>query len=294
MAEIATEEIRLEKSLESIRERIPFRPEIALVLGSGLGGFAEEMEITSVIPYREIEAFPRSTVEGHQGRFVFGRIRDVPVVAMQGRVHYYEGYSMQEVVHPIRLMQKMGAKVLILTNAAGGLHSEWAGGALMMIRDQIANLVPSPLIGANPDTLGERFPDMSQIYDLRLQELIRDSAEKEKIPLEEGVYVQTSGPQYETPAEVRMLQLLGGDAVGMSTACEAIAARHCGFRVCGISCITNLAAGLSEQKLSHQEVQAGADQMGKAFCRLVKALIIEAGRSDEKQAERQAEQQDVK
>ena len=262
-------EARLARSFDSIAHRIPFRPRVALVLGSGLGGFADRLAERSVIPYREIADFPVSTVAGHAGQFVFGTVDGVPVVAMQGRVHYYEGYSMEDVVLPVRLMRRMGAEILFLTNAAGGLNADFSAGDLMMITDQIACFVPSPLIGENPETLGPRFPDMTHIYDPELQQLLLDTAEDHGVGLKKGVYVQMSGPNYESPAEVRMAKLVGGDAVGMSTACEAVAANHCGFRICGISCITNLASGLSSQPLSHEEVKTAADEAAPRFQTLV-------------------------
>ena len=266
-------EKRLEACWESIRDRLPFVPSAALVLGSGLGSYADEIERISSIEYGEIPSFPVSTVPGHKGHFVFGRVGRVPVVIMQGRVHYYEGYSMEEVVLPIRLMRKMGAEILILTNAAGGIREDLSPGDLMLIRDQISCLVPSPLIGSNLDSLGPRFADMSEIYRRELREAFREAAREEQIPLQEGVYLQLSGPAYETPAEIRMCRTLGADAVGMSTACEAVAANHCGFRVCGISCITNMACGITENPLSHEEVQKAAAVAAPRFRRLLTAGI---------------------
>ena len=246
-------EEKLKQCEKSLRQRIDFVPQAALVLGSGLGGYAEKLRVVQTLDYSQIEGFPVSTVSGHKGRFLFGYAGEVPVVCMQGRVHYYEGYPMSDVVLPIRLMGKMGAKVLLLTNAAGGIKEGMHAGDLMMITGQIASFVPSPLIGANIGELGERFPDMSQIYDKKLQEIIRQAAQNRQLPLWEGTYLQMSGPQYETPQEVQMCRLLGADAVGMSTACEAVAAHHMGMRVAGISCISNLAAGISSQPLSHVE-----------------------------------------
>ena len=266
-------EKRLEECLEAIRDRIPFVPRIAAVLGSGLGELADEIEQETMIPYEEIPGFPVSTVQGHEGRYVFGRIGEVPVVLMQGRVHYYEGYSMEEVVLPVRLMKKMGAEILILTNASGGLHKEWGAGSLMMMTDQISSFVPSPLIGPNAESLGTRFPDMSRIYEPELQEVLRSTAKELGIPLYEGVYLQASGPQYESPAEIRMFRTMGADAVGMSTTVEAIAAVHAGMRVCGVSCICNPAAGISDRPLSHKEVQEAADAAGPRFRKLIKTSI---------------------
>ena len=264
---------KLEKCLKSIREKTDFKPEKAVILGSGLGDYAEKIKIEKIVKYTEIEGFPVSTVQGHKGQFVFGYVKDVPVVLMQGRVHYYEGYSMQDVVLPTRLMGMMGAKKVLLTNAAGGVNPSFRPGDFMLITDHITTAVPSPLIGPNIEELGCRFPDMSEVYSRRLREVIRASAEKCGIDLQEGVYVQFTGPAYETPAEVRMAAIWGGDAVGMSTACEAMAARHMGIEVCGISCITNMAAGISKQELNHKEVQETADRVAKSFKKLVTEII---------------------
>ncbi len=272
-------EKRLMDSYESIRTKIPFKPQTALVLGSGLGGYAEsgDIRIEGVLNYQDIEGFPRSTVEGHKGRFVFGYVGEVPVVCMQGRVHYYEGYSMNEVVLPIRLMRLMGAKNLFLTNAAGGINTSYAPGDLMLIQDHISSLVPSPLIGPNLEKLGPRFCDMTDTYDAEYRTLLKKTAEKIGVSLQEGVYIQFSGPQYETPAEIRMARALGADAAGMSTACEAVAAHHAGMRVCGISCISNMAAGVTGEKLSHEEVQETADRTADLFRKLVTAGILAIG-----------------
>jgi purine-nucleoside phosphorylase len=264
---------KLERCYEYYRSITEFHPRVGLILGSGLGGYAKNMHVEQEIPYREIPDFPVSTVQGHDGRFLLGWIGKVPVVVMKGRVHYYEGYSMEEVVLPVRLMKRMGIEILFLTNASGGINPEFAAGDFMMLRDQIASFVPSPLIGQNIEKLGTRFPDMTHIYDEELQQLIRETAEEEKVPLREGVYLQTTGPNFESPAEVKMYGLLGADAVGMSTACEAIAARHAGIRVCGISCVSNMASGISGKELSHQEVQAVAEQRSAEFERLVTKII---------------------
>lgn len=273
---------KLESCYQSIRRKTDFQPKVALVLGSGLGDYADHIRVETAVDYGELEGFPRSTVAGHKGRFVFGYAGNVPVVVMQGRVHYYEGYAIQDVVLPIRLMGKMGAEVLFLTNAAGGVNFDFAPGDFMMITDQISNFVPSPLIGPNLDELGPRFCDMSHIYREELQALIREAAEEEGIPLREGVYIQLTGPNFESPAEVRMCRALGGDAVGMSTACEAVAANHMGMKVCGISCISNLGCGMSEKPLSHAEVQETADLKAPLFRRLVTAAIQKIGEAQEK------------
>ena len=265
---------KLEKCLKSIRKKTDFKPEKAVILGSGLGDYAEKIQIEKIVKYTDIEDFPVSTVQGHKGQFVFGYVKDVPVVLMQGRVHYYEGYSMQDVVLPTRLMGMMGAKKILLTNAAGGVNPSFRPGDFMLITDHITTGVPSPLIGPNMDELGTRFPDMSEVYSRRLQDVIRKCAKECDIKLQEGVYVQFTGPNYETPAEVRLAQRWGGDAVGMSTACEAMVARHMGMEICGISCITNMAAGISQKELNHKEVQETADRVAKSFKELVTKVVV--------------------
>ena len=265
---------KLEKCLKSIRKKTDFKPEKAVILGSGLGDYAEKIKIEKVVKYTDIEDFPVSTVQGHKGQFVFGYVKDVPVVLMQGRVHYYEGYSMQDVVLPTRLMGVMGAKKILLTNAAGGVNPSFRPGDFMLITDHITTGVPSPLIGPNMDELGTRFPDMSEVYSLRLQDVIRKCAVECGFELHKGDYVQFTGPNYETPAEIRLAQRWGGDAVGMSTACEAMAARHMGMEVCGISCITNMAAGISKEALNHEEVQETADRVAKSFQKLVEKVVV--------------------
>ncbi len=264
---------KLMKCFECVQQKITFKPEIALILGSGLGDYADTMEVVETLDYHDIEGFPVSTVPGHKGRFVFGYAGGVPIVAMQGRVHFYEGYKPQDVVLPIRLMKLMGAKVLFLTNAAGGINRSFNAGDFMLITDQISMSVPSPLIGENIDELGVRFPDMSEVYSRRLRKIIENSAVTAGVPLRKGVYIQTTGPQYETPAEIRAYERLGADAVGMSTAIEAIAARHAGMEICGISCISNLAAGISVNPLTHAEVQETADRVAPLFKKLVTQAI---------------------
>ena len=264
---------KLMKCFECVQQKITFKPEIALILGSGLGDYADTMEVVETLDYHDIEGFPVSTVPGHKGRFVFGYAGGVPIVAMQGRVHFYEGYKPQDVVLPIRLMKLMGAKVLFLTNAAGGINRSFNAGDFMLITDQISMSVPSPLIGENIDELGVRFPDMSEVYSRRLRKIIENSAVTAGVPLRRGVYIQTTGPQYETPAEIRAYERLGADAVGMSTAIEAIAARHAGMEICGISCISNLAAGISVNPLTHAEVQETADRVAPLFKKLVTQAI---------------------
>ncbi len=265
---------KLRKCYEYCRSVTEFQPRVGLILGSGLGNYAKNMKIECVIPYGDIPGFPVSTVKGHAGQFLLGYIGDVPVILMKGRVHYYEGYSMEEVVLPIRLMKLLGIEVLFLTNAAGGINRKFCTGDFMMITDQISNFVPSPLIGENVSELGDRFPDMTHIYDIRLQKLIQKIAEEEQIPIQKGVYVQSSGPNFESPAEIRMFATLGADAVGMSTACEALAARHAGIRVCGISCISNMASGISEEDFCDLDVQAVADRRSREFELLVTQVIL--------------------
>lgn len=265
---------KLMKCYESVKQRIDFKPEIALVLGSGLGDYGDNIEVVATLDYHDIDGFPVSTVPGHKGRFIFGYVNDVSVVCMQGRVHYYEGYPMSDVVLPIRLMKMMGAKVLFLTNAAGGLNYDFAPGDFMMITDHIMNFVPSPLIGENIDELGVRFPDMSDVYKKDLQEIIRNTARNLDIKLQEGVYIQLTGPNFETPQEVKMCRILGADAAGMSTAAEAVAANHMGMKVCGISCISNLGCGMMDQPLSHEEVQETADRVAGQFKELVTEVIV--------------------
>lgn len=274
---------KLLQCTEAVKEKIKFRPEVALILGSGLGEYAQEMDVRESIDYSEIEGFPVSTVDGHQGRFLFGYVKGVPVVAMQGRVHYYEGYPITDVVLPVRLMGLLGARTVILTNAAGGVNFNFQPGDLMMITDHITSAVPSPLIGPNLDDLGPRFPDMSEVYDRKLREIIRQAARNTGISLQQGVYVQLTGPNYETPAEIRMCRAWGADAVGMSTACEAMAARHMGLKVCGISCITNLASGMSNEPLDHKEVQETADRVAKEFRKLVTETICLIGEQNGEQ-----------
>ena len=266
-------EDRLLKCKKIIREKTNFIPEIAIVLGSGLGNYAEKMEIVTEISYTEIEGFPVSTVAGHDGKFLFGYIGEKAVVMMKGRVHYYEGYEMEDVVLPIRLMQMLGAKTLILTNAAGGIDSSYVSGDLMLIEDQITSFVPSPLRGQNLESLGTRFPDMSSIYDQELKDIAKKIAHKQGLDLKQGVYLQTQGPNYESPAEIKMYAACGAHAVGMSTACEAVAAKHMGMKILGISCISNMAAGILDQPLNHLEVQETANKIQSTFEKLISGIV---------------------
>lgn len=260
-----------------VRARTGFAPKVALVLGSGLGGFASQLQVECEVPYADIPGFPVSTVPGHAGKFIFGYLDGVPVACMQGRVHYYEGYDIADVVLPARLMKLLGAEILFLTNASGGVNPDFNAGDLMLITDHIACFVPNPLVGPNIEELGTRFPDMSHIYDPALCEIIRSVARENSIALHEGVYCQLTGPSFESPAEIRMLHAMGADAVGMSTAVEAVAANHCGLRVCGVSCVSNKAAGLSPVPLTHEEVQEAADRAAPLFTKLVRESIAHMG-----------------
>ena len=268
---------KLIKCYESYKNKINFEPKVALILGSGLGDYGDSIRVVDTLDYHDIEGFPVSTVPGHKGRFIFGYVGEVPVVCMQGRVHYYEGYQMSDVVLPVRLMKLMGAKVLFLTNAAGGCKLGMKAGDLMLITGQISSFVPSPLIGANLDELGPRFPDMSEVYDKDLQRIAKTAAVELGIDIKEGTYLQFTGPSYESPQEVAMARSLGADALGMSTACEAVAANHMGMKIIGISCISNLACGISAVALSHEEVQATADEVAPKFKALVTKIIQKIG-----------------
>ena len=264
---------RIEKITKHIRTLTDFKPKIALILGSGLGALADEIEIVKKIPYSTLPDFPVSTVIGHAGQFVLGYIGQAPVIIMQGRVHYYEGYPINDVVLPIRIMKMLGAEILFLTNAAGGINPDFSAGNLMLINDHISNFVPSPLIGENIDEMGTRFPDMSHIYTPELQAIVKDVATSENIELKNGTYIQLTGPNFETPAEIKMCRILGADAVGMSTACEAMTASHMKMKVVGISVISNMAAGISPTPLTHEEVQETADKTAPIFKALIRKSI---------------------
>jgi len=269
------DKIDYSKTVNFLKEKVPEGAEIGLILGSGLGVLAEEIESPTVIPYREIPNFPVSTVEGHAGQLVTGQLEGKRVVAMQGRFHYYEGYAMQQVVFPVRVMSKLGIKALFVTNAAGGINHGFEPGDLMIIMDHINLTGANPLLGPNDDGFGPRFPDMSEAYDRKLIELAKKAASEQKIKLREGVYAGLTGPSYETPAEIKYLRSIGVDAVGMSTVPEVIVANHAGLRVLGISCITNMAAGVLPQKLTHQEVMETAERVREKFVKLVKGIIQE-------------------
>ena len=263
---------KLLRCYESVQKKFDFTkftPGVAIVLGSGLGDYADDIEVVGEVDYHDIEGFPVSTVPGHAGKFIFGYVGDVPVVCMKGRVHYYEGYPITDVVLPTRLMKLMGAKILFLTNACGGINPEFKAGDFMLIEDQISVFAPNPLIGENIDELGTRFPDMSHVYDEELRKIIRKAAKGNGIELKEGVYCQFTGPSFESPAEIRMAGKLGADAAGMSTVVEAIAANHMGMRICGISFVSNLAAGISPNPLTHEEVQEAANAAAPKFKKLI-------------------------
>ena len=258
---------------EVLRSRVPFTPQVGLVLGSGLGDFADTLEDSIRVPYAEIPNFPQPTVEGHSGAFVFGRKQGKLVVALQGRLHYYEGFTQQELTLPIRVLAALGVSALVLTNAAGGVNLNFRPGDLMLISDHINFSGSNPLIGPNLDSFGPRFPDVSDLYPKALRNTILEKAEAAGIPLRQGVYLMYSGPNYETPAEIRMFRLMGADAVGMSTAPEALVAGHCGMQVVGISCITNMAAGVLPVKLSHAEVVETAALVHDRFQKLLELVL---------------------
>lgn len=270
---------RAQTCLRYIRERVPAPADIAVVLGSGLGAFAETLEDKIIIPYEEIPDFVRSTVEGHSGRLVFGTLPrtngdgQINVAVMQGRFHYYEGYSLDEVTLPIRTFGAMGVKNLILTNAAGGVNPNFERGSLMLISDHINLMLISPLRGRHDDRLGERFPDMTEVYCREYQRLAQQAASEMGIRLESGVYLASQGPNYETPAEVRMMRVLGADAVGMSTVPEAIVAKQMGMKVLGISLITNPAAGVTSEPINHQEVMQTGALVAEQFSQLLRSVI---------------------
>lgn len=277
MSEAVKEYARIEAAANFIKSRIGnFSPTILAILGSGLGHYAQSENVKSIceIPYSEIPDMPVSTVSGHVGKFVFGYVGDVPVMFMQGRIHLYEGYPVSSVVFPIRVAAVLGVRKLVLTNAAGGVNLSFKPGDFMIISDHISSFVPSPLKGENIAELGTRFPDMSSVYSARMQNIIAETANEAKIEIKKGVYLQASGPQYETPAEIRMMRTLGADAVGMSTVVEATAARHAGMEICGVSCITNMAAGILNKSLSHSEVREIADKSEKSFSKIMTEIIL--------------------
>lgn len=272
----ATMPARLEHAAAWLQTKTNARPKTGLILGSGLGDFCDLLENVTEVPFSDIPDFPVATVAGHTGAFLFGTYQGTPVAVLRGRIHCYEGYTPQEVVMPVRLMAMLGVKTVILTNAAGGVNKAYKPGALMLLEDHINFCGANPLTGPNLDQLGPRFPDMSDVYCRQLRERVQELALAEQIPLEQGIYLMYGGPSYETPAEIRAFRTLGADAVGMSTVPEAIAANHCGMHVLGISCITNMAAGILPQKLSHAEVVEAAALAKPRFIRLLTLAIAAA------------------
>jgi purine-nucleoside phosphorylase len=268
----------LQEAVRHIRDASPTEPRIGLVLGSGLGAFAKSLEKAVTIPYGQIPHFPVSTAVGHTGELVLGSLHGVPLAVMSGRVHYYEGYSLQQVVFPVRVLGRLGIRILVLTNAAGSVNVNYKPGELMIIRDHINYLGSNPLIGPNLDELGPRFPDMTDAYDPELGEIAERACRKAGIPCRSGVYIAFTGPSYESPAEIKMARTLGADAVGMSTVPEVIAARHMGLRVLGLSCITNMAAGVLKQKLDHREVLEVGERVKAEMMEVLGRVIVEAAK----------------
>ena len=264
---------RAEHAARIIRSRTTETPRVAIVLGSGLGGFADDFDEPVGIPYEEIPGFARSTAEGHAGRLVIGKIDQVPLVAMQGRVHFYEGYSLEQVTFPIRAFKLLGIKTLILTNAAGGVNVQLTQGALMVLSDHLNLMGDNPLRGPNDSRFGPRFPDLTSAYSPELQEIVVEEAKALGVEIRRGIYAALSGPSYETPAEIHLLRALGADAVGMSTVPEVIVARQMNMEVLGISCITNMAAGISDQPINHEEVMATGDRVRETFTQLLRRVV---------------------
>lgn len=268
-------ELKIKEASNFILEKTKYKPQIGLILGSGLGAIADQIENPEFYSYNELPHFPVSTVQGHAGRLVVGTLEGKTVIAMQGRFHYYEGYDVQEVVFPVRVMKALGIETLVVTNAAGAANTDYKPGDLMIIKDHLNLSGTNPLIGKNLDEFGPRFPDMSNAYDKDLRSKVKSIAEKLNIPVQEGVYAWFSGPTYETPAEVRMARILGADAVGMSTVPEVIIANHSGIKVIGVSCMTNMAAGILEQPLSHAEVMETSEIAREKFINLMKNIVKE-------------------
>ncbi len=264
---------RAEHAARTVRARTGDEARIALVLGSGLGDFADDLNEKTIIPYEEIPGFPKSTAEGHAGKLVSGKVDKVPVLAMQGRVHFYEGYSLEDVTFPVRTFKLLGIKTIVLTNAAGGIDVELSQGGLMVITDHLNLMGANPLRGANDERFGPRFPDMTEVYSRELQEIVVEEARAIGIEVRRGIYAALAGPSYETPAEIHMLRTFGADAVGMSTVPEAIVARQMGMNVLGISCITNMAAGISDEPINHKEVMETGQRVRAIFTQLLKSVI---------------------
>ena len=270
---------RLEETVKAVRAKVSLVPRVGVVLGSGLGAFADGLKELVKLPYETLPHLPASKVVGHAGNLCFGHVDDVPVVCMQGRVHIYEGHPMWQVVHGVRTMARLGVSCVLITNAAGGLEAGWSAGDLMIVSDHLNLSGMHPLLGPNEEALGTRFPDMTNAYDTRLREQLREVSKAEDLPLREGVYAALSGPSYETPAEIRMLRTLGAQAVGMSTVPEVIALRHMRVRCAALSCITNMAAGLGSGELDHKEVEETAKARRADLQRLLKGWIAKAGQS---------------
>jgi len=264
---------RAQRAADQIRSSANAEPSVAIVLGSGLGAFADELTESTSLAYKDIAGFAQATVEGHAGRLVIGKAGEVPIAAMQGRFHFYEGYSLEDVTFPIRVLKSLGVRTLILTNAAGSLNTEFTPGSLMVISDHINLMGVNPLIGRNDERFGPRFPDLTSTYDPDLQNIVIEEARAMKIDMRRGVYAALTGPSYETPAEIHMVRTLGADAVGMSTVPEAIVARHMDMRVIGISCITNLAAGVSDRPVDHSQVIATGERVREQFTELLRRVI---------------------
>ncbi|HEY8226783.1 MAG TPA: purine-nucleoside phosphorylase [Pyrinomonadaceae bacterium] len=265
---------RAEHAARIIRARISSQPRIAVVLGSGLGAFADDFEESITIPYQEIPGFGRSTAVGHAGELVIGKIDQVPLLAMKGRLHYYEGYSLEEVTFPVRALKLLGLKTIILTNASGGVNVQFNPGTLMVITDHLNLMGDNPLRGPNDERFGPRFPDMSAVYSPALQEIVMEEAREMGIDIRRGVYAALTGPSYETPAEIHLMRNCGADAVGMSTVPEAIVARHMDLEVLGISCVTNLAAGVTDEPISHEDVMATGNRVSATFTQLLRRVVV--------------------
>jgi purine-nucleoside phosphorylase len=265
---------RAEHAARIIRARLKSEPRIGIVLGSGLGAFADNFEEAVTIPYQEIPGFGRSTAIGHAGQLVIGKVQEVPMLAMQGRLHHYEGYSLEEVTFPMRTFKLLGLKTIILTNASGGINVEFSPGTLMVITDHLNLMGDNPLIGPNDERFGPRFPDMSAVYSPGLQEIVMEEAREIGLAVRRGVYAALAGPSYETPAEIHLFRNFGADAVGMSTVPEAIVARHMDMEVLGISCITNLAAGVTDEPISHEDVIETGNRVAATFTQLLKRVVV--------------------
>ena len=265
---------RAEHAARIIRARVTLQPRIGVVLGSGLGAFADNFEEAVAVPYQEIPGFGRSTAVGHAGQLVIGKIDQVPLLAMKGRLHHYEGYSLEEVTFPLRTLKLLGLKTIILTNASGGVNVQFNPGTLMVITDHLNLMGDNPLIGPNDERFGPRFPDMSAVYSPALQEIVMEEAREMGVEIRRGVYAALTGPSYETPAEIHLMRNCGADAVGMSTVPEAIVARHMDMEVLGISCITNLAAGVTDEPISHEDVMATGDRVSATFRQLLGRVVV--------------------